>query len=172
MGKEVVKHQDSIEARSLSKRPAPPTFRGRSLGITVLVGAQLLIGVIHVFFGALLLASEDFSVFPATAAYDVYTLVYGLLVLFFAVLLWQGKKAGWIGTVAVSLFVIAADSLTLLDLPSISGIPKAPAIAEIAYSVVVIGYLMQLYVRKRFCFGDLNSNMAKTQSNSQETTSI
>lgn len=97
----MVKHQNSFEAISLSTRPAPPTFRGRNFGITTLVVAQLLIGVIHVFFGALLLAFEDFSVFPATAAYDVYTLVYGLLVLVFAVLLWQGKKAGWIGTVAV-----------------------------------------------------------------------
>ncbi|MCL5877766.1 MAG: hypothetical protein M1540_08145 [Candidatus Bathyarchaeota archaeon] len=168
----MVKHQNGSEAVSLSNRSVPPTFRGRSLGITTLVAVQLLIGVIHVFFGALLFVFEDFSILPITVAYDVYTLVYGLLVLVFAVLLWQGKKAGWIGTVAVSLFVIAADSLTLLDLPSIPGIPKAPAIAEIAYSVVVIGYLIQLYVRKRFCFGDLNSNMAKTQGSSQETTPI
>ena len=70
------------------------------------------------------------SFIQATVAYDVYTFVFGLLALVFAVFIWQGKKAGWVGTVAVSLFVIAADSLTLLDLPSIPGIPKFPAITE------------------------------------------
>ena len=112
--------------------------------------AQLLIGGIHIFSGVLLLAFENISFLPATAAYDVYTLVYGLLVLFFAVLLWQGKKAGWIGTVLVSLFVIAADALTLLDLPSIPGIPKLPAFAEITYSLLVIFYLLQPHVKKKY----------------------
>lgn len=146
----MVKHQDSLEARNLSNPPQPPKFRGRGLGITGLVAMQLLIGVIHVFFGALLLVFEDFSFLPITAAYDVYTLVYGLLILFFAVLLWQGKKAGWIGMVAVSLFVIVVDSFVFLDLPSVPGVPKGPALLEIAYSVIVIAYLIFLHVRKTF----------------------
>jgi len=73
-----------------------------------------------------------------------------LLVLFFAVLIWRGNKAGWIGMVVVSLFVIAADSLILLDLPSIPGIPKFPAITEIAYSILIVFYLLQSRVRKKF----------------------
>ena len=96
------------------------------------------------------MAFEDFSALPLTVTYDIYTLLYGFLVLFFAVLFWRGKKAGWMGTIAVSLFVIAADTLTLLDLPSIPGIPKLPAFAEITYSLFVIFYLTQSAVRKKY----------------------
>lgn len=127
----------------MSKKPELPTFRGRSLGVTALTAAQVLIGVIHIVSGAVLFAFEDFSALPPTAAYDVYTFVYGLLILVFAIYLWRGKNVGWFGTIAVSAFVIAADALTLLDLPSVPGIPKAPAFAEIAYSVIVVAYLMQ-----------------------------
>ena len=134
----------------MTKKIEPPTFRGKSLGITALTAAQLLIGVIHIFSGALLFAFENFSALPATAAYDIYTLMYGLLILVFAVFFWQGKKAGWIGTVLVSLFVIIADSLTVLDLPSVPGVPKGPAFAEITYSLLVIFYLIQPYVRKKY----------------------
>ena len=98
----------------------------------------------------LLLAYENLSFFPATTVYDVYTFVFGLLALVFAVFIWQGKKVGWIGTVAVSLFVIAADSLTLLDLPSIPGIPKFAGFIEIAYSVLVVGYLLQTRIRRKY----------------------
>jgi hypothetical protein len=93
--------------------------------------------------GAVLFVFEDFSVLPATAAYDIYTFVYGLLILVFAIYLWNDKKAGWIGTIVVSAFVIAADTLTLLNQPSIPGIPKTPAIAEITYSTIIIGYLLK-----------------------------
>jgi hypothetical protein len=132
------------------KQPPIITFKGRSLGITILVVAQLIIGAIHAFFGLLLLAFENLSFLPATAVYDVYTFVFGLLALVFAVFIWQGKKVGWIGTVAVSLFVIAADSLTLMDLPSIPGIPKFAGFTEIAYSVLVVGYLLQTIVRRKY----------------------
>jgi hypothetical protein len=134
----------------------PPLIYGRSLGVAALTAAQLLIGVVHVVSGALLLAYEDFSNLPATAAYDIYTLTYGALVLVFAVYFWRGKLVGWVGTVAVSAFVIAADALTILDLPSIPGIPKGPAIAEIAYSVIVIGYLIQPSVRAKFVIDGKN----------------
>ena len=93
---------------------------------------------------------ENLSVLPATAAYDVYTFVFGLLTLVFAVFIWQGKKMGWLGMIAVSLFVIAADSLTVLNLPSILGIPKFPAYTEIPYSVLVVYYLSLRHVRKKF----------------------
>jgi hypothetical protein len=127
----------------MSSHTSPPTFRGHSFGITVLTVAQLLIGAIHIFSGLLLFVFEDFSVLPVTAVYDVYTFVYGLLVAVFAVFFWRSRLTGWVGTVGVSLFVIIADSLRLLDLPTIPGIPKAPAFAEIGYSVVVVGYLLK-----------------------------
>jgi hypothetical protein len=131
----------------VSKKPELPTFKGRSLGVTALTTAQLLIGVIHIISGAVLFAFENFSALPVTVAYDIYTFFYGLLILVFAVYLWRGKKAGWIGTIAVSAFVIAADALTLLNLPSVPGIPKAPAIAEITYSTMAIGYLLKRQTR-------------------------
>jgi hypothetical protein len=138
------------------KQPPIITFKGRSLGIAILVVAQLIIGAIHAFFGLLLLAYENLSILPATAVYDVYTFVFGLLALIFAVFIWQGKKVGWIGTVAVSLFVIVADSLTLLNLPSIPGIPKFAGFTEIAYSVLVVGYLLQTRIRRKYLvFGKL-----------------
>jgi len=110
----------------------------------------LLIGGIHVFFGLLLLISENLSFLPSAVVYDVYTFFFGLLGLVFAVFLWRGEKVGWVGTVAVSFFVVVADSFTLLDLPSIPGIPKLPAFAEITYSVLVVGYLSLRHVRSSF----------------------
>jgi uncharacterized membrane protein (DUF2068 family) len=67
----------------------------------------------------------------------------------FTYALWKEKRWGWAGTVAVSLFVIAADALTLLDLPSVPGIPKAAGVGEIGYNVVVLIYLSQTHVRAR-----------------------
>ena len=127
-----------------------PTYKGRSLGIVVLTAAQIFIGAIHVFFGFLLLAFENLSFIQATVVYDVYTIVFGVLTVVFAVFIWQGKKAGWVGTVVISLFVIAADSLTLLDLPSIPGIPKFAGFGEITYSVLIIIYLCTNEVRKKY----------------------
>jgi heme A synthase len=135
---------------SLSNQRKQVTFKGRSLGIVALTAFQLLIGVIHVFSGLWLLASEVAVSSQVSLAYDIYTLVFGLLVLVFAVFIWQGKKAGWIGTVGVSLFVIVADALTLLDLPSIPGIPKFPALTEIAHSVLIVVYLCSSHVRKKY----------------------
>ncbi len=97
-----------------------------------------------------MLLTVETSIMQTTVAYDVYTLVFGLLVLVFAVFIWQGKKAGWIGTVAVSLFVIVADTLTVLNLPSIPGIPKFAALTEIAYSLLVIIYLLQNDIRRKY----------------------
>ncbi len=132
------------------KQPPIITYKGRSLGIVILTAAQLLIGAIHAFFGALLFAGENLSGLPATAAYDIYTFVFGALTLVFAVLIWQGKKSGWVGMVAVSLFVIAGDSLVVLNLPSVPGIPKFPAYTEIPYSILVVYYLSLKHVRAKF----------------------
>jgi hypothetical protein len=132
-----------------NKRPPNISYKGRSLGIIVLTTAQLLIGAIHLAFGLILLTAEILTT-QATIAYDVYTIIFGLLVLIFAFLIWQGKRAGWIGTVAVSVFVIVVDILALLNLPSINGIPKFAAPTEIGYSVLIIIYLSLNRVRKKF----------------------
>jgi hypothetical protein len=134
----------------MSKKPPTIIYKGRTIGIVILTVAQLIIGVIHCFFGLLLLAYENLSFLPTTSVYDLYTFIFGLLALVFAVFIWQGKKMGGIGTVAVSLFVIVADSLTVLDLPSIPGIPKFPAIAEIAYSLLIVFYLLQDNIREKY----------------------
>ena len=128
----------------------PVLVKGRILGLIILIAAQLLIGGIHVFFGLLLLLSENLSFLSSSVVYDVYTFFFGLLSLVFAVFLWRGEKVGWVGTVGISFFVIVADSLTLLDMPSIPGIPKLPSYVEIAYSVLVVSYLSLRHLRKSF----------------------
>jgi uncharacterized membrane protein (DUF2068 family) len=123
--------------------PPPPSFRGRSFGITVLVVAQYVISVIHVLLGLVLF-------FASPDIYSVYTIIFGVLVAVFAYGLWNGKKLGWVGTVGVSIFVIIVDSLTLLNLPSIPGIPKSAGFGEITYSVLVLFYLSQARVRTKY----------------------
>ena len=134
----------------MSKKPPTITYKGRSLGIVILTVVQLIIGAIHVFFGFLLLAFENLSFIQTTIIYDFYTITFSVLTIVFAVFIWKGNKLGWVGTVAVSLFVIIADSLTLLNLPSIPGIPKFAGFGEIAYSVLVVGYLLQVSVRRKY----------------------
>ena len=125
----------------------PITYKGRSLGIIVLTSAQILIGVIHAIFGFLLLASEN-TFLKATVAYDFYTIAFGVLTLVFAWFIWQGKLAGWAGTIAVSIFVSIADALAVLNLPTIPGIPVFAAPTEIAWSIIVIAYLSRAYMKK------------------------
>ena len=133
----------------MTSKRSPIIYKGRSLGIIVLTVSQLFIGVIHVLIGVLLIAFGA-SILQATEAYNVYTLVFGLLVMVFAVFIWQDKKAGWIGTISVSLFVTAADALTVSNLPSIPGIPKFAAPTEIGYSILVIIYLSLPHVKRKF----------------------
>ena len=127
----------------------PITYKGRSLGIIILTGAQLLIGIIHILFGFLLLAYEELFL-KASAAYYFYTIAFGLLVTVFAVFIWQSKKIGWTGTIVILVFVTIADCLTLLNLPSIPGIPKIAAPTEITYSIIVIFYLLLPHVKNKF----------------------
>jgi hypothetical protein len=127
----------------------PITYKGRSIGIIVFTSLQLLIGAIHALSGILLIASGE-SVWQATEAYNVYTTVFGLLVMVFAVFVWQGKKEGWIGTIAVSVFITIADLCRVLNLPSIPGIPSFAPPVEIAYSIIVIIYLSLPHVRRKF----------------------
>ena len=129
-----------------------PTIRGRTVSIFALTVVQFLIGCIHVFFGLWLIsATGTFGSFlQTTQVYNFYTLTFGLLVLLFTYGIWMGKRWGWIGTVATSLFVTVVDSLTLLNLPSIPRIPKFATGAEILYSVLVMLYLSQRHVRTKY----------------------
>ena len=128
------------------KGPKVVTFRGRFLGIAVLVGVQFIIGIIHAVFGFAMLSSDfslaAFSVTPLV--YSIYTLAYGLLTLLFTYLIWMGKRLGWVGTVAVSLFVIFADVLTVLEVFNVLAIPKIAAIGEIPFSIKTAAIGMEL----------------------------
>jgi uncharacterized membrane protein (DUF2068 family) len=132
----------------------PVTYKGRSIGIVTLTIAQSLIGTIHVFSGFWLLAAtlsaELIISAQSPVVYSVYTLIFGLLTLIFASGIWLEKRWGWIGTIAVSMFVVVADALTLAGLPSIPGIPQSAAVTEIAYSLIVVLYLFQPRVRNKY----------------------
>ena len=129
-----------------------PEFKGRFLGIIVLVVVHFIVGFIHVIFGFTLL-SGSFSVSVLSVkplVYSIYTSAYGLLTLLFTCLVWTGKRLGWIGTVAVSSFVIIADLLTVLGLLTGLGIPKFAAVGEVPFSIIVLGYLFQPHVRAKY----------------------
>lgn len=131
-------------------------YKGRSLGIIILTGVQLLIGFIHFIYGFWLLnapTTESFGMLDTKSiptVYSIYTIVFGLLTLLFAILLWFQKTAGWAGTFAVLAFVVAVDSLTLLNLSSIPGIPKLAGYGEIPYSIIILLYLLKKSVRKKY----------------------
>lgn len=133
----------------------PLTIRGRTFGFAILITLQLIIGTIHVIFGIWFLSYPRIAPFLGSGfstselIYGGYTLVFGLLTLFFAAALWTRKSVGWIGTLGVSVFVIVADSLTLLNLPSVPGIPRLAAGPEIIYSLFVLIYLFQPKARIR-----------------------
>jgi uncharacterized membrane protein (DUF2068 family) len=112
------------------------------MGTVVLVAAQALVGVIHAAFGLWL-----FSASPTI--YSAYTVAFGVFTLVFAWGLWQKRRWGWIGTVAVAAFVIVTDILTLLDLPSVPGIPRFAGAGEIPYSLLVIGYIARKQIKNR-----------------------
>ena len=138
----------------MSNTRYPITYKGRSLGIVTLTIAQSLIGTVLVFSGLWLLAASLSAEFVISAqspvVYSVYTLIFGLLTLIFASGIWLEKRWGWIGTIAVSMFVVVADALNLAGLPSIPGIPRSAAVAEIVYSLIVVLYLFQPRVRMKY----------------------
>ena len=130
-----------------------PEFKGRFLGIAVLVAVQLIIGFIHGIFGLTMLSgSLSVAAFSITQLiYSIYTSTYGLLTLLFTYLIWARNRLGWIGTVLVSLFVIIVDILTLLSLLTALGIPKFAVVGEIPYSTIVLVYLLQPHVKAKYC---------------------
>jgi hypothetical protein len=141
------------------------TYRGRSLGILMVVCFQVLVGVIHVFFGFwMLLTSRTEQITPfsnrlfASDVYSVYTILFSVLTLAFTYALWRQKQVGWVGTVSITIFIIIADSLTLLDLPSVPGIPKFAGYGEITYSILLLTYLLQTHVRTKYTMQLSNTN--------------
>ncbi len=129
------------------------TFRGRYLGILFLVSIHLIVGLIHLVSGlALILGYYSFAAYSTTMIYSVYTLVYGFLTAVFTYLVWKGNRMGWIGTVAISTFVIIIDSLAVFNLSNILSIPapKFAAIGEIPFSILVLVYLLQNHVRAKY----------------------
>jgi hypothetical protein len=140
------------------KIPGPPTsYKGRYIGIFVLVAAQVLVGFIHLVFGVWMLAASHTAPFKGMLGtsvgpdiYAIYTVIFSLLTLVFAWAVWTQKWWGWVGTVAVAAFVILADFLALLDLPSVPGIPKFAGFGEIAYSMAVLLCLTQSRIRAAY----------------------
>jgi len=127
-------------------------LRGRLIGVFVLVIVQFFVGVIHIFFGlSILFGSFSLASYSITpTAYSVYTLVYGCLTFVFTYFVWTGKRIGWIGTSAVSLFVIIADILAASSLFNVIGIPRIAGLGEIPYSLVILIYLLQNHVRLKY----------------------
>ncbi len=149
-----------LEELRTSAAHGPIVYKGRSAGIVLLVGIQLLVGFIHVVFGLWLLSAprlEAVALFSNGSLdsdiYSIYTIIFSLATLAFTVGLWRGKTWSWVGTVAVLLFVTVADSLTLANLPSVPGIPKFAGFGEISYSIILLIYLLQAHVRKLFKIG-------------------
>ncbi|HTY76094.1 MAG TPA: hypothetical protein VMD05_11095, partial [Candidatus Nanoarchaeia archaeon] len=92
----------------MNKAHPPVEYKGRIVGIAILVGAQLLVGFVHVIFGFWLLIAAVtsssaglLSLSMTPVIYSVYTVVFSFSTLFFAYLLWMQKGMGWIGTFAV-----------------------------------------------------------------------
>jgi hypothetical protein len=128
-------------------------IRGRFLGVFVLSTAQLLLGFIHIFFGLALLFGSYVPMVSSSSTlliFSSYTVVYGLLTVLFAYLFWVGNRVGWIGTAAVSLFVIVVDILAFFDLFNVFGIIKTAGLGEIPYSIVILVYLLQKHVRIKY----------------------
>ena len=139
----------------MKRQPKVVTVRGRFFGIAVLVVIQFINGIIHTFSGfALLLGGYIPVASPSMAPliFNYYTLAFGILTVFFTYLFWTGKRSGWIGTVAVSLFVILMDIIAVLGLSNVLGIPspKVAAIGEIPFSILVLIYLLQHHVRSKY----------------------
>jgi hypothetical protein len=134
-----------------SKTEVP--FKQRYIGVVFLVVVQAIVGIIHLFFGlALVSGNFSFNAYPTMMSYSVYTLVYGFLTIVFTYWIWKQKQKGWIGTVAIALFVIIVDSLAVFNITNFLGIP-APNIAamgEIPYSMLGLVYLLQTHVRSKY----------------------
>ena len=125
--------------------------KGRFLGVFVLVAIQSIVGIIHIFFGfTMILGIYSVAYSSATLIYSYYTFSYGVLTLFFTFLFWKGARLGWIGTIAISAFVILVDTLAAIDLFNVLGIPNLAALGEIPYSFIIVFYLFEDHIRSKY----------------------
>ena len=129
----------------LSEFKYPDSFKGRYPGVFVLVILQFLVGSIHAAIGLGL-------VFAASGelGYNVYTFLYGVVTIIFTYGLWSVKKSGYLCTIIVSILVIVVDVSAFLGMSLIAGVPRAAALGEIMYSLVVMAYLFQPKIIKLF----------------------
>ena len=82
--------------------------------------------------------------------YSLYTLIYGILVTIFTYLFWKEKHIGWIGTAAISIFIIIVDILAIFDLLNFLSIPKMAGLGEIPYSLFVLFYLFEEHIKLQY----------------------
>jgi uncharacterized membrane protein (DUF2068 family) len=101
----------------------------------------------------LLTASQSiaplFSLEPSKV-YGVYTIAFGFGAVILGYGIWLRRNWGTLGTVGLSMFVVAVDSLAVLDLPTIPGVPKFAAFAEIAYGIIISAYLIQFKISTKW----------------------
>jgi hypothetical protein len=116
----------------------PESFKGRYPLFFVLLILQFLVGAIHVTISLGLVFAVSGELF-----YNIYTFLYGILSIIFTFGLWSRKKSGYFGTIILSLFVIVVDISTVLGVSLIAGVPRAAALGEIGYSLVIMAYLLQ-----------------------------
>ena len=57
-----------------------------------------------------------------------------------------------------SSFIIIADSLRMLNLPSVPGIPIIAGFGEIPYSIIVVAYLLQGHIKREYGLRTKNKN--------------
>jgi len=129
----------------LSEFKYPASFKGKHLGVFILVILLFLGGAIHAIIGLGLIFAVS-----GELIYNVYTLLYGVFTIIFAYCLWAGKKSGLLGTIIVSLFVIVVDVSAVLGVSLIAGVPRTAALGEIVYSLFVSVYLFQPKIIKVF----------------------
>ena len=133
------------ESGELSEFKYPASFKGKYLGVLVLVIVQFLGGIVHTIIGFCLIYAVSGVLF-----YNIYTFLYGIFSMIFVYGLWTGKKSGWLGTIILSLFVIVVDVSTVLNVQLIVGVPKSAAFGEIFISIIFIAYLLQPKVVRVF----------------------
>ena len=133
------------ESGELSEFKYPASFKGKYLGILVLVIVQFLGGIVHNIIGFCLIYAVS-----GVLVYNIYTFLYGIFSMIFVYGLWTGKKSGWLGTIILSLFVIVVDVSTVLNVQLIAGVPKSAAFGEIFISIIFIEYLLQHKVVRVF----------------------
>jgi hypothetical protein len=129
----------------MSEFTYPESFKGRFLGLFILIILQFLNGAVHATIGSFLIFTASGEV-----VYNIYTFLYGILNLIFGYGLWSCKKSGYLGTIIVSLFIIMVDISAVLGVSLIAGVPKAAAFGEIMYSLFVISYLFQSKIIRLF----------------------